>query len=119
MIVRQQVERHGGDFRQQLVERRRVGGRGDVITVPAPHRRFLVPGGGYRENHRLGHLGSVAALATPSRLPAASLLSRSHACVEAADYAGRTRLTDSPFAHDEGAQLRFEFKAELARLEAA
>jgi hypothetical protein len=60
MIVRQQVERHRGDLLQQFVERRRVGGGRNIVAMPAPDRRLLIPGGGNRKNDRLRHLRSVA-----------------------------------------------------------
>ena len=59
VIVRQQIERHRGYLRQQFVERRRVGGGGNVIAVSAPHRRLVVPCGGNREDHGFRHIGSV------------------------------------------------------------
>ena len=36
VIVRQEVERHGGDLRQELVEGPSVGGGGNVVAMPAP-----------------------------------------------------------------------------------
>jgi hypothetical protein len=38
MIVGQQIERHGGNLRQQLVERRRVGRTGNVVAISGPYR---------------------------------------------------------------------------------
>lgn len=43
MIVRQQVERHGRNLRQQLVERWRIGCRRDIVTVTTPNRGLMVP----------------------------------------------------------------------------
>jgi hypothetical protein len=34
VIIRQQIERHRRDFRQQLVERRRIGGGLNVVAAP-------------------------------------------------------------------------------------
>lgn len=59
VIVRQQIERHRGNLFQQFVERRRIGGSRDVVTVPAPDRRFLIPGCLNRENDGSGHRRSV------------------------------------------------------------
>jgi hypothetical protein len=36
MVVRQDIEGHGGDFRQQLVEGFGVRRRRDVVAMPAP-----------------------------------------------------------------------------------
>ncbi len=60
MVVRQEIERHRGNLVQQFVQRRRVGGSRDVVTMPAPDRRLLIPGRGNRENDRPGHRDSVA-----------------------------------------------------------
>jgi hypothetical protein len=52
VVVRQQIERHCGNLRQQFIQRRGVGGGGNVVAVAAPHGGFVVPCGGYREDHR-------------------------------------------------------------------
>src|SRR4249919_2672515 len=55
MVVRQEVERHGRDFSQQLVERGRVSSGRDVVAVPAPDGDLLVPDGGDGKDRRFGH----------------------------------------------------------------
>jgi len=52
MVVRQEIERHCRDFRQQLVEREGVGGGRDVVAMSCPHRRLVVPCGEDREDER-------------------------------------------------------------------
>jgi hypothetical protein len=64
VIVRQQIERHRGNLFQQFVERRRIGGGRNVVAMPAPDRRLLIPGCGNRENDRSGHLRSIARRST-------------------------------------------------------
>src|SRR6266545_1425923 len=68
MIIRKKIECHGGNFRQQLVKRRCVGRSRDVVAVPAPHRRLLVPSGRNCEDDRFGHdgpqLGAIASKST-------------------------------------------------------
>jgi len=43
VIVRQKIERHRRDFRQQFVEHGRGGGGRNVVAMSAPDRGFLVP----------------------------------------------------------------------------
>ena len=57
MIVGQEVERHRGNFGEQFVERRCVGGGGDVVAVPAPDLGFIVPSRRNGENDGFRHLG--------------------------------------------------------------
>src|SRR5260370_38419411 len=68
MIVRQQIERHRGNLFQQFVERRCIGGGRDIVAMPAPDRRLLIPGGGNRENDRSGHCLSVSCRSVPQSL---------------------------------------------------
>ena len=49
-----QVKRHGGDFREEFIEGRRVGGGQDVVAVAAPHRGFGIPRSGDGEDDRSG-----------------------------------------------------------------
>src|SRR4051794_39629801 len=58
MIVWKKIKRHRRNFREQFVERRCVSGSRNVVAVPAPNRRLLVPGGRNRKDHWSGHAGS-------------------------------------------------------------
>jgi hypothetical protein len=53
VIVGKQVERHRGNFFQQLVKRRRVGRSRNVIAMPGPDGRLGIPACGNREYRRL------------------------------------------------------------------
>lgn len=57
VIVGQQVERHRRNLRQQFIERRRIGGGGDVVAMSAPDRGFIVPVCGNSEDNRFRHVG--------------------------------------------------------------
>src|SRR5262249_20852611 len=69
MIIRKKIERHHRNFRPQLIERRCVSRSRNVVAVPAPNRRLLVPDGRNRKDHWFGHAGSqLAALASKSTI---------------------------------------------------
>lgn len=65
MIVGEEIERHRGDFCQQFIERRRIGGGRNVVAVAGPHRCLVVLRGRHREDHRLRHIRSAACRAKP------------------------------------------------------
>jgi hypothetical protein len=70
VVVRQEIECHRGNLVQQFIERRRVGGGGDIVAMPAPDRCLLIPGCRNRENDGFGHLRSVTCRDTPQGLRA-------------------------------------------------
>src|SRR5580765_4237582 len=63
MIVRQQIECHCGYLCEQLIERGRIRGCGDVVTMSAPGGGLVIPGGGNRDDYRFGHMASMSVAA--------------------------------------------------------
>ena len=55
VVVRREVERHARDLGDQAGERLVVGRSGDVVAMPAPDLRVLVPYGRDGEDDRLAH----------------------------------------------------------------
>ncbi len=110
MIVGQQIERHGGNLRQQFVERRRVGRGGNVVAMPAPDRGLVVPCGGNRKDHRFRHVRSVGDRAAVSGTTASHAFIISGTCgggrMNAAKPRGATDLPRDDFVNNLDAATR-------------